>query len=81
MRRAFGIITVVQEGRFRLSSEDGHSLLFALHHRSRIEPQDLPDLLGGQTVEVAYTATEGRKAFTAHDIRVAVHGRGTARWS
>jgi hypothetical protein len=41
-----------------------------LDHRSRIEPQDLQDLLGRQAVEVAYTRAGSRKALTAHDIRI-----------
>ena len=64
-----GIITVVQEGRFRLSSDDGRSILFTLASDASLEPQDLPPLLAGPRVEVLYAEARGRKALTAHDIR------------
>lgn len=70
MQHERGVMTVVQEGRFRLSSEDGRSLLFALHRHAATEPQDLPALLT-RKVEVAYTAPDARKALTAHAIRLA----------
>jgi hypothetical protein len=64
-----GIVTVVQEGRFRLATDDGRSVLFTLDHRAQIEPQDLPDLIGRARVDVTYTTTSGRKALIAHDLR------------
>ncbi|CUH11497.1 hypothetical protein JSE7799_00183 [Jannaschia seosinensis] len=68
VRHEFGVITVVQEGRFRLSSDDGRSLLFALDRHAALEPQDLPALLT-RRVAVACTDTPGRRALTARDIR------------
>jgi hypothetical protein len=65
-----GIITVVQEGRFRLATDNGRSVLFSLDHRAPIEPQDLPSLLGRGRVHVAYTTPVGRKGMTAHDVRM-----------
>lgn len=69
MRYEIGIITVVQEGRFRLSSDDGRSLLFTLDRHAPLEPQDLPALAGSVRVAVACTPSPGLKALTAHDIR------------
>ena len=70
MQHEFGVITVVQEGRFRLSSNDGRSLLFALDRHASLEPQDLPALLT-RRVEVAYTEATARRSLTAHAIRPA----------
>ena len=69
MQHVQGIITVVQEGRFRLAAEGGRSLLFVLSSRAPIEPQDLDELLG-RRVDVTYSAAENRKAFTAHNMRL-----------
>jgi hypothetical protein len=44
MHSATGVITVVQEGRFRIVLPNGRSILFALAHNALIEPQDLPAL-------------------------------------
>ncbi len=67
MQHIFGVVTVVQEGRFRLSSDDGRSLLFALDRHAPLEPQDLPALLT-RRVAVAFTEAPGRYALTARDI-------------
>lgn len=69
MRHELGTITIVQEGRFRLSSDDGRSLLFILDHGAALEPQDLPRLVSGPRVEVACSPAEGRRALVAHEIR------------
>lgn len=66
--RISGIITVVQEGRFRLSSSDGQSVLFILDRRAAFEPQDLPALLLEPRVEVVYAEAPGRRALTALEI-------------
>ncbi len=71
MQTECGIITVVQEGRFRLASDDGRSLLFMLDASARVEPQDLPALLHGPRVRVAHVAAPGRHARVARDIRPA----------
>lgn len=65
-----GIVTVVQEGRFRLATDDGRSILFTLDASATIEPQDLPDLLARGRVGVAYSTPTGRKALVAHGIRM-----------
>ncbi len=72
MRHVAGIVTVVQEGRFRLATDDGRSVLFTLAHDAAIEPQDLPDLLGRGRVHVACSAASGRNAMVAHGVRVEV---------
>ena len=36
-----GVISVVQEGRFRLDTDEGRSLHFTLDRNAPIEPQDL----------------------------------------
>jgi hypothetical protein len=70
VRRISGIITVVQEGRFRLSSDDGRSFLFTLSNGAALEPQDLPPLLQAR-VEVLCTERSDRKEMTAHRIEAA----------
>lgn len=69
-----GIISVVQEGRFRLSSDDGRSILFTLSSRAALEPQDLPSLLAGPRVEVGFTTADGVNALVAQDITLAEAG-------
>ena len=66
-----GIISVVQEGRFRLSADDGRSILFTLASSAPLEPQDLPGLLAGPRVEVVCTEQGNRRAMTAHRIEAA----------
>ena len=56
METADGIITVVQEGRFKLVTDTGRVMHFILAHDAAIEPEDLPPLAQAQTpVRVAYT--------------------------
>ena len=71
MDRISGIISVVQEGRFRLSSDDGRSIPFTLSNHAALEPQDLPSLLGGPRVEVGFTAADGVNALVAQDVTLA----------
>ncbi|WP_152527962.1 hypothetical protein [Lutibaculum baratangense] len=69
MKTAIGIITVVQEGRFRLSREDGSSELYILHRNAPLEPQDLKPLAArGTRVRVRYEDAPGVVAGLAHDI-------------
>ncbi len=69
MKSAVGRITVVQEGRFRLSREDGTSDLFVLSHAAPLEPQDLEPLAASSArVRVRYEDAPGRIAGLAHDI-------------
>lgn len=68
MRQATGVITVIQEGRFRLDGGDGRSLHFTLHRNSRVEPQDLPRLKGVPVV-VDYRPAPGVQGQLAYSIR------------
>ena len=55
MRSVRGVITAVQEGRFRLVADDGRVLVFVLSHKSAAEPQDLQRLPHpATTVRVEY---------------------------
>ncbi|WP_035691461.1 hypothetical protein [Azospirillum halopraeferens] len=55
MKTATGIITLVQEGRFRLATDDGPPLLLVLSKSADAEPQDLPALQRAQArVTVRY---------------------------
>lgn len=66
-----GLITVVQEGRFRLVGDDGVSMHFVLAHDAAIEPQDLGRLqLSGMPVAVHYQPSSRIVAAVAHDIEV-----------
>jgi hypothetical protein len=72
MTRISGTITVVQEGRFRLATGDGQSILFALASDATLEPQDLQPFVSGPRVDVVFSTQRGRKAMTAHSIDRAV---------
>ncbi|WP_142848490.1 hypothetical protein [Telmatospirillum sp. J64-1] len=66
-----GVITVVQEGRFRLAYADGRSKLFVLSSSAPVEPQDLPLLQRAQArVSVRYEEAEDLLAAIAHDLRM-----------
>jgi hypothetical protein len=67
VRQATGRIVVVQEGRFRLQSEDGCGLLFLLHHGAALEPQDLPTLKH-RRVRIRYEEGKGLIAGIARDL-------------
>ena len=69
MQRAEGIVTVVQEGRFRLLTRHGQSKLFLLAHDANIEAQDLPELQREQThVVVQFSDAEHLVAGIAHRL-------------
>lgn len=71
MGTADGIITLVQEGRFKLVTNDGHVMHFVLAHDAAAEPEDLPPLARAQTrVRVGYTRTDRLIAVVAHRIEV-----------
>lgn len=53
MPSATGTVLLVQEGRFRLLTEDGRGMMFLLAHDAPMEPQDLPPLTG-RRVRVDY---------------------------
>jgi hypothetical protein len=71
MQRISGVVTVVQEGRFRMSTDDGRSILFTLHHGAEWEAQDLPSLQRSARVVVSCADAPGRAAMVAHAIRPA----------
>jgi hypothetical protein len=72
MRTIDGVITMVQEGRFRLLGADGHYQLFLLSHRTRVDGDDLQRFeRSGARVTVTYVDAPGLIARTAHDVRSA----------
>ena len=71
MKSKTGIITVVQEGRFRLVGDDGVPKQFVLSHRAPLEPQDLPPLQRSQArVAVRYEDSARLIAGVAHDVEI-----------
>lgn len=70
MQHVLGIVTIVQEGRFCLSTPDGRSLLFSLSRDGQGAAQDLAALCARMAhVQVAYDKVEGRSILAAHRIR------------
>jgi hypothetical protein len=69
MQSVWGVVTAVQEGRFRLVAEDGRVLACVLSRKAAAEPQDLMALTGAR-VRVAYSASPGLIAFLAHRIDI-----------
>ena len=60
MRTVSGVMTLVQESRFKLVGEDGVHRHFILSHRSAAEPQDLAALVRDAVpVSVAYRERAG----------------------
>ncbi|MGE5269476.1 MAG: hypothetical protein ACM3JG_07365 [Thiohalocapsa sp.] len=71
MKSVRGVVTAVQEGRFRLVAEDGKVLSFVLSHRAAAEPQDLPQLQeGAARVRVQYSDAPHLIAAVAHRIEI-----------
>jgi hypothetical protein len=71
MKSKTGVITVVQEGRFRLAGDDGVPKQFVLSHRAPLEPQDLPPLQRSQArVAVRYDDSARLIAGIAHGIEI-----------
>ena len=69
MKTASGIITLVQEHRFQLESDNGRHLLFILAHDAKQEWEDLKRLEKENChVVVRYTDSEKLIASTAHEI-------------
>ena len=67
---ADGVITVVQEGRFKLVTDEGRVMHFMLAHDAALEPGDLPALARAQTrLRVGYTRPDHLIAAVAHDLR------------
>jgi hypothetical protein len=64
-----GLITIAQEGRFKMEPENGQPMLFVLSPSSNIEPQDLGDLQRAQArLTVRYEESPDLIAGIAHDI-------------
>jgi hypothetical protein len=57
MQSIVGTILIAQEGRFQLLDREGVGHQFLLHHRSGVEPDQLPQLLH-RRVRVAYRPAE-----------------------
>jgi hypothetical protein len=71
MQSISGVITMVQEGRFRLLTDEGRVLPFMLSHKARVEPQDLPPLQEkGARVRIGYSDDPRLIASVAHRIEV-----------
>ncbi|MCW2240292.1 hypothetical protein [Azospirillum canadense] len=76
MRTVEGTITLAQEGRFQLVSDEGIARLFMLAHDAPIEPQDLPDLVRARArVAVRYDERPDLIAAIVHDIGYAEETR------
>lgn len=68
--RTRGIITVVQEHRFKLVNERGVANLFVLAHDAPLEGPELQWLEATQTpVEVTWSRVPNLIANVAHDVR------------
>lgn len=67
MPSATGTVLLVQEGRFRLLTEDGRGMMFLLAHDAPMEPQDLPSLTG-RRVRVDYKDAPKLVAGVARDL-------------
>lgn len=69
-RTVQGRITVVQEQRFRLVTEDGHGLLFTLGNSLRYGAEDLRRFHAAQTpVVVEYSGEPNLQSGVAHVVR------------
>ncbi|MBP2292781.1 hypothetical protein [Azospirillum rugosum] len=76
MRTVEGTITLAQEGRFQLVSDEGIARLFMLAHDAPIEPQDLPDLVRARArVAVRYDERPDLIAAIVHEIGYAEETR------
>jgi hypothetical protein len=69
VRTMTGVITVVQESRFKLVDPQGRCKLFTLGHGAAIDPGDLPPLVrAGHPVTITFEATEGLISGTVSEI-------------
>ncbi|MGH7108904.1 MAG: hypothetical protein ACREFK_00605 [Stellaceae bacterium] len=69
MKTVEGVVTLVQEGRFKLVTDGGCVLHFVLAHNAALEPEDLPTLVERQTrVRVAYSRPDHLVAAVARDL-------------
>ena len=71
MRSVRGFVSAVQEGRFRLVTDDGRVMPFVLSHKASAEPQDLPPLAARTArVRVSYTDSPHLIADVAHRVEI-----------
>ncbi|MBO0735430.1 MAG: hypothetical protein J2P48_02505 [Alphaproteobacteria bacterium] len=71
MHSVRGVITAVQEGRFRLLTDSGQVLLFVLSYKAATEPQDLPLLkITAAHVKVECVVSDRLIAAVAHRIQI-----------
>jgi hypothetical protein len=71
MHSVRGKVISVQEGRFRLVTEDGRLIPFVLSHKASAEPQDLPPLAAGTArVPVSYSESPHLIADVAHSVEI-----------
>lgn len=69
METVEGIVTLVQEGRFKLVTDESRVMHFVLAHSAAIEPEDLPPLAERQArVRVAYSRPDHLVAAVAHEL-------------
>ena len=71
MQTVRGKVITVQEGRFRLVTDDGRVMPFVLSHKAEAEPQDLPPLMAKMArVRVSYTESPHLIADVAQRIEI-----------
>jgi hypothetical protein len=71
MRSVRGVISAVQEGRFRFVTDDGRIMPFVLSHKAGAEPQDLPPLQAAAArIRVDYEDSGHLIAVIADDVEI-----------
>ena len=75
-----GVVTVVQEGRFLLTGDDGVTHLIVLSHASWAEPDQLPGLQRQQVrVRVRCEKATDMVAYVARSVELSPHGNSAAQ--
>ena len=71
MHSVRGKVIAVQEGRFRLVTDNGRVMPFVLSHKASAEPQDLPPLAARTArVQVSYSESPHLIADVAHRVEI-----------
>jgi hypothetical protein len=71
MHSVRGRVIAVQEGRFRLATDDGRVMPFVLSHKAGAEPQDLPPLMAKMArVRISYTESRHLIADVAQHVEI-----------
>ena len=71
MHSVRGTVISVQEGRFRLVTDNGRVMPFVLSHKAWAEPQDLPALAARTAqVQVSYSESLHLIAHVAHRVEI-----------